>query len=204
MARHTRRPAGRAERTGLGSLDPTSWCDAFSSCTRRVGHHCKEVRWRAGGSPLESGIPRGERLGHGLPGFMQPCQLVIHLLQETLAGCADRMTRWATAVARFQKARQFLRREAEANGVSDEQEARNGIVRIVAKTASRPRYPRQDTNAFVVAHQIRADASTTRSLTDSEGSSRHTPSYSLESFQIQNEVLTYLVSGFLSYGQFST
>jgi len=39
---------------------------------------------------------------------MQPRQVVIHLDQETLPGCADRMTGWTTAVARFQKTRQFL------------------------------------------------------------------------------------------------
>ena len=63
--------------------------NASSRWTRRVRHHREEVRWRAGGSPLESSIPRGECLHHGLPGFMQPHQVVIHLFQQTLACGAD-------------------------------------------------------------------------------------------------------------------
>jgi hypothetical protein len=154
--------------------------EASSRRARRTGHHREEVRRCTDGSPLESGVPCGERLRHGLPGFMQPRQVVIHLFQETLAGGADRMTGRTTAVTRFQKTRQLLRREPEANGVPDEQEARNGIVGVVAKAAGGPRCPRQYANAFVVADEIRADASTTRSLTDSERPSWHRPSYNLE------------------------
>lgn len=161
--------------------------EASSRRTRRIGHHREEVRRRTGGGPLESGVPCVERLRHDLPGFMQPRQLVVHLFQETLAGGANRMTRWTTAVTRFQKTGQFFRREAEANGVPDEQESSDGIVGVVAKAAFGPR---QHANPLVVADEIRADASTTRRLTDSECPSWHTPSYNLESFQIQDQVLT--------------
>ena len=164
--------------------------DASSRGTRRVGDHREEVRRRTSGSVLESRVPRGKRLRHGLACFEQPRQVVIHLFQQTLASGADRMAGWATAVTRFQKTRQLLRREPEADGVPDEQEARDGLVGVVAKAAFGPRCPRQHANALVVADEIRADASTTRRLTDSEGLSWHTPSYNLESFQIQGPVRT--------------
>ena len=121
---------------------------------------------------------------------MQPRQVVIHLSQQTMARGAHRMARWATAITRFQKTRQLFRREPKADGVPGEQEARDGIVGVVAKAASGPRGPRQHANALVVADEIRADASTTRRLTDSERRSWHTPSYTLESFQIQDQALT--------------
>jgi hypothetical protein len=164
--------------------------EASSRRTRRTGHHREEVRRHTGGSPLESGVPCGEGFGHGLPGLMQTRQVIIHLLQETLAGSADRMTGWTPAVTRFQKTRQLLRREPEADGVPDKQEARDGLVGVVAKAAFGPRCPRQHANALAVADEIRADASTACRLTDSERPSCHTPSYNLESFQILDPVLT--------------
>ena len=154
--------------------------DTSSSRTRCIGHHREEVRRRTGGSVLEPHVPRGERLGHGLSCFMQPCQVVIHLFQQTLTRRADRMARWATAVTRFEKTCQLFRSESETDGVPYEQEARNGLVRVVAKAASRSRCPGQHANAFVVADEVRADAGTTRSLTDSERPSWHRPSYNLE------------------------
>ena len=154
--------------------------EASSRRTRRVGHHREKVRRRTRGRMLESLVPGGKRFHHGLACFMQPRQLVIHLFQQTLACGADRMARWPTAVTRFQKTRQLFRREPEADGVPDEQEAPNGVVGVAAKAASGSRRPRQHANALVVADEIRADAGTARSFTDSERLSWHTPSYNLE------------------------
>jgi hypothetical protein len=157
---------------------------------RRIGYHRQQVRRRASGCVLESRVPGGKRFRHGLPGLMQTRQVIIHLLQETLAGSADRMTGWTPAVTRFQKTRQLLRREPEADGVPDKQEARDGLVGVVAKAALGPWCPRQHANALVVADEIRADASTACCLTNSERPPWHTPSYNLESFQIQDQVRT--------------
>jgi hypothetical protein len=138
---------------------------------------------------LESRVPCNERFCHSLSGFLQPGQMVVHLSEQTLACGADRLARRPTALTRFEETRQLFRREPEADGVSDEQQTRNGIVGVVAKAASRSRCRWQHANALVIADEIRADASTVRSLTDSERPSWHTPSYNLESFQIQDQVL---------------
>src|SRR6185436_4873649 len=100
------------------------------------------------------------------------------------------MTRRPAAIARLEKAGELLRREPESNRVPDEQQAGDGVVRVVTEPARGARRPRQDADAFVVAHQIRADAGATRRLTDAERCSWHGPSYNLESFQVQVPVGT--------------
>ncbi len=63
--------------------------NASSRWTGRVGHHREEMRRRTGDGVRESRVPGGERFGHGLPRFVQPHQVVIHLFQQTLARGAD-------------------------------------------------------------------------------------------------------------------
>src|SRR5262249_20326085 len=114
-------------------------------------------------------------------------QVLVHLLQQPLAGGAHRLTRWATAVARLQEGCELLRREAESNRIADEEKLRDGFCGVAPEAAGRPRRAWQNTDALVVPDEIRTDARPTSRLANSKGVAGHAPSYNLESFQIQDE-----------------
>jgi hypothetical protein len=158
------------------------------SCTGCVRNHHQKMRWRAGRRPLEECVPRGQGLNHRGACLLQPRQLFVHFFQQTLAGSTDRMARRTTTVACLQEACELLRRKAESDRIADEEQPRDRFIGVVPETAGCSRGARQDTDALVVADQIRTDTGPTGRLADSEGVAGHAPSYNLESFQIQPRV----------------
>jgi hypothetical protein len=160
------------------------------------------MRWRAGGRLGQPRIPSGQRIGHRCTRLVQARQVLVHLFQQALAGRTDRMARRTTDLAGFQEPGEFLRGETESDRIAHEEQPRDGFIGVVPETARRPWCARQDADAFVVANEIRTDTRATRRLADAERVAAPTSSYNLESFQVQHH--SYLVSGFLSYGEFST
>jgi len=153
----------------------------------RVGHHRQQMRRRAGRRPLEPRVPAVQRLGHRRASLQQSSQLFVHLFQEALACSPDRMARWTPALASLEEASELLRGESESDRISHEEEPRDGFIGVIPETAGGPGGAREDTDAFVVANEIWTDPRATSRLADSEGVAGHTPSYSLESFQVQHD-----------------
>jgi len=143
------------------------------------------MRRRARRRLVEPRVPGGQRFGHRRACLVQSHQVFVHLLQQALAGSLDQIARWTTTVAGFQETGELLRGEAESDRIAYEDQPRDSIIGEIPETGGRPWRARQDADAFVVSNEIGTDASATSRLADSERCAGHTPSYNLESFQIQ-------------------
>jgi hypothetical protein len=98
------------------------------------------------------------------------------------------MARRVTTVALFQEARELFRRKSKSDGIPHEQQPRDGFIGVVPEAAVRPRRARYDTDALVVADQIRTDAGATGRLANSKRLAGHALSYNVERFQVQHQV----------------